>query len=935
MSNPEYIIYIPTGMSIAGGQHGPGVLVWNGRENFIPLIKGRVRNIASTITGLCSGETVYGFDLPPRLARILFRRGMRVRDTCEIARILFPQADEFSAGGIAEYLGLEWPGQDMVASAGAIVEACDGAVDAMPLVAVEMVYNLLNSAGEGSAEYFDFAAKRLTARGRSGPAGGLQEYKALFGSRVARYASPPEDPGAAAYLEPGTVRDFFAPDGPLASVLPQYEDRPGQVSMAVLVAEAMNKGSRLLVEAGTGVGKSLAYLLPAVTFSLSSGRRVVVATNTKTLQNQLINKDMVVLAKALEMPFRTAMLKGRRNYLCLRKFFRLLQRGIGGAGEETASAVACLIPWSLVTGTGDISGNTAFLSRASSEDWLGLASTHEDCMGRQCRWYRSCFLRRARAAAHGANVVVVNYALLMSGLEEDSDIIPPFEDVVLDEAHNIENAATDAFSIVAARWKTRRFLKNIAGGSDGGLVGAMGDLIRASGLGEELTKVVGRLLNEASSHYSIADTAQKNFFDTAAGMVEQSGVEKLRYDGATRNPDVFAPLVEAKKDLVAALAGMAQPLKKVLDLVGPHAGGRGLFAGDAEHARTGGSGWLEIMSELSGHLDMVAELIHDVDFVVSASEKGYVYWIEKTGGTAEVWATPVDVSGMLYENLYLRKRSVVFTSATLTVSGRLDFFMRRTGAAYLEEPETHVVPSPFDYRTQAQLLIPTYLPEPMDPDFTEAFARLIGGAVEASDGRAMILFTSHRMLSGVTDMLRTDLLEAGYEVLQQEVDGPRDALLGRFRRNLKSVLFGTASFWEGIDVKGESLSMLILAKLPFPVHRDPLIAARQEFEEGRGNDPFNGYLLPLAVLRLRQGFGRLVRSRHDRGIVIVADKRLISRRYGGAFLSSLPAPYRPVASPAEMQSITSGFFRNARYAGDTEIVYEDHADVDPYDIWGV
>ncbi|HHN45868.1 MAG TPA: DEAD/DEAH box helicase, partial [Planctomycetes bacterium] len=833
MAEPVFIVHLPAGVRGAGAETASRLLVSGADAFALPPPGATLKKTADHIAKALYGKIAVAFDLPPKLLHALAQRDVYLWDASEIARILFAEADEFTAGGIAEHLGFPWPSDAPLDTARSVFAAFDAALETLPLAALETICSMLRPLGGTLTDYFEMAARKLVASGRSGRSGGVGEYRMLFTGRDARYSSPPGDETAARFLEDDVIRDFFAASGPLAAALDRYEDRPGQVEMATLAASALKNGRTLLVEAGTGVGKSLAYLLPAVAYSLFSGSRVVVATNTRTLQNQLLRKDVPVLSSALGLPFRAAMLKGRRNYLCIRKFFRFLLHGPVDLADSDRLALAALIPWALSSAAGDVSENTAFLSRVSPEALLNVTGAHEDCTGRQCRWHRACFLRRARAAAHGANLVIVNYALLMAAVSEEGELLPPFDDLILDEAHNVEDAATSAFSVVVARWRLRRFIRNVAGGAYGGLISAFRSLLQSDPVGAEAAAVASRLLDEAESHVSVAEQSVQQFFAAAADILARSGSDRIRHDAASRNPELFAPLAAAARALVAAVAGIAQPLRQAVELVEPLAGRfRRLLSDDDPSAPPDEkTGWTETLRELSGHLDMAAELIHDVDFVVSAREKDCVFWLEASGEHVELWATPVDVSGMLYETLYMKKRSVIFTSATLSVSGGFDFFLRRSGAAYAEDAEAKIVPSPFDYRSQSRLLVPAFLPDPGAPEFSAAFARMLDGAVRASDGRAMVLYTSHKMLAEVSAIVRPSLEASGFEVLQQEVDGPRDAILGRFRRNLRSVLFGTASFWEGVDVKGESLSLLILAKLPFPVHTDPLVAARQEEEE--------------------------------------------------------------------------------------------------------
>jgi len=604
------------------------------------------------------------------------------------------------------------------------------------------------------------------------------------------------------------VEELFRAGGALAASLPGFEERPQQAELAAAVADALQTGRHLLAEAGTGTGKSLGYLLPA----LDSGRRVVVSTATKALQEQLLTKDVPLAAAALGRDVRVAVLKGRQNYLCRKSLqaFELL----GGAlfpRIEDAAAFEAMRPWIDSTATGD----RAELDVEPSESlWSELAVGSERCLGRRCPLAGVCFSEAARARAAEADLVIANHALYFAdlGVRELSDglgVLPEHDAVVFDEAHRLEDAA--------ASWL-------------GGRV-SVGQLAR-------LARDVDRACRES------AVAAPARALDRVDGAARRLLAEVAPPSGRRRLralPERAADaLVERLTELAEALAGRGDEL-------------------DALAKRS-----------LAAAADL--ERCRDLDDVTR------VAWAEPD---AVAWA-PVDVAAELRERLWDAGPTAILVSATLGAAGDFGFVRNRLG---LTDADEVAVDSPFDFGSQVLLYLPRGLPDPRSPAAPARVADEIAALCRVSRGRALVLTSSYRALAEIAARLRGTI---PYEVLVQG-EAPRERLLERFRDEVSSVLVATATFWQGVDVPGESLSLLAIDKLPFAAPGDPLVEARCERIAEQGGDWFSDYALPNAVLQLRQGFGRLIRTHADRGVVAILDPRLAARAYGRVFLRSLPA----------------------------------------------
>ena len=673
-------------------------------------------------------------------------------------------------------------------------------------------------------------------------------------------------------------------EGMVARALHQFEHRPEQVAMMQAVAGALNKGERLIVEAGTGTGKSIAYLLPVIFFALDNGVPVVISTNTINLQEQLMSKDIPDLARALEQgSLRYTQLKGRNNYLCLRRW-NLLRRGQALSLEEARLMLRTLV-WLAATPTGD----RAELSLKGDElpIWNRVCAQAESCLGAQCPYQRRghCFLYRARRKAEGAHLIIANHALLLSEIASGSNVLPEYSHLIIDEAHHLEEEATEQWGFEVRERDLGSYLNLLSEKSEGvggehytGLLFELGGHFRGSSLSPSRQKEIEEL---AQSIHRIVEHGRDRvleFFDALWRFLEAHAEDqgeyehRLRLTRAVRRQPVWQKVALAAENLRLALGEIDSGLNRLYAMLEP-------LSDVLDHEN--------LMVELSSLIYRGNELRQRINSAVyqqgdGESEKNErIYWLSSRDGTLTLCAAPLHVGPVLEEDLFSRKECVVLTSATLSTEGHFGYIKGRLG---LEDASELLLGSSFDYMGAALVYIPDDIPEPGKPGYQQAVAQVLIDLCRATGGRTLALFTSHAALRASDEAIRSALQGEDILVLAQGLDGSPRQLLQAFKANPRAVLLGTASLWEGIDVVGEALSVLVMARLPFSVPTDPVFVARSELFD----DPFNEYALPQAVLRFKQGFGRLIRTKSDRGAIVVLDRRIKSKYYGAAFLGSLP-----------------------------------------------
>jgi len=661
--------------------------------------------------------------------------------------------------------------------------------------------------------------------------------------RVALRAGSSNDPLKVALHDlPSAVADVFSASGPLARGVADFEPRAGQVEMAGAVARAFDEGGVLLAEAGTGTGKTLAYLVPAIL----SRKRVLVSTGTKNLQEQIFFKDIPALRQALDVPFTAAYMKGRANYLCLHRLEQLNE----SAGPAAHGVFLPMVRvWAAHTATGD---------RAELEDlpedlpfWNEVSATAETCLGTECPRYDDCFVTRMRQQAAASDVVIVNHHLLCADAavrqSAFGEVIPACTHLVLDEAHQLEDVLTQYFGLSVSNYR----LEDLARDAER-LAAATSPTDRK--IRDEIARVVDRLRDHSRTFFS----------EVAFG--HRSG-DRLKSEERIRATDAS---LGGARDAGTELTGALDSFEATFALMSPPP------ASAASGEDDDGVG--ETAASLARR---ATEIRNEIRFLLRASDQDFVYFVEFRGKGVFLRAAPIDVSNIVHEALFERMQTTVLTSATLTVDGRFDYIRERLGIRGASELR---LASEFDFSRQAVLYLPPRMPDPRSGDFTSAAGREVVDILKRTEGRAFVLFTSYAAMRTVQAYAEMAL---DYPILVQGT-APRSQLLRQFRETPHAVLLATASFWQGVDVVGEALSCVIVDKLPFASPADPITSARIDAIRARGGEPFEDYQVPLAILALLQGLGRLIRHRRDRGVLAILDPRLRTKGYGRRFLGSLP-----------------------------------------------
>jgi ATP-dependent DNA helicase DinG len=640
-------------------------------------------------------------------------------------------------------------------------------------------------------------------------------------------------PASSARKQHGSLYQFFAPGGVLSRTHPAYEFRRGQLQMAQAVEEALSEKRHLIVEAGTGTGKTLAYLVPVI----RSGRRVIISTGTKNLQEQLFHKDVPFLERALfpdgKGKLNVCYMKGRNNYLCRKKLYDLTDQPVL-SGLEEIEHYRAIAAWEKTTQTGD-RAELASLPEANAL-WHRLDARADTCIGQKCSAFQQCFITEMHRRAMESDIIIVNHHLFFADLSikqqseyaPDAGILPEVGAVIFDEAHELEDVAGSYFGISVSNARIEDLCRD-----------AEISLQRNHSLSASLAGAVKSLRDRSMFFFAVLPQGDGRFaFENRREFLEENGEE-------------FLNLQQALQRLASELENLPSKPEEVFTFI----------------RRT-------------------QELQVQLGFLMESEDRNTVFWIERRRGGRDkanvfLQATPIDVAPILKTCLFDKLDCAVLTSATLAVGGGFEYVKRRLGVEYARET---VLPSHFDYENQAMLYVPPDLPDPRTPQFAAQAADRIKRLLQISRGRAFVLFTSYAQMNDVYQRL---LGELDYPMLLQG-DAPKGALLEEFRLTPNAVLFATSSFWQGVDVQGEQLSCVIIDRLPFAVPSDPVVAARVKAIDAEGGNAFFQYQVPAAVITLKQGFGRLIRSLHDRGLLALLDNRILKKQYGRVFLESLP-----------------------------------------------
>ncbi|MHC4870745.1 MAG: helicase C-terminal domain-containing protein [Planctomycetota bacterium] len=713
------------------------------------------------------------------------------------------------------------------------------------------------------------------------------------------------------HLDVKKVEEIFMPEGCIAEEIPAYESRHGQIDMAVSFADSLNSDRHFMVEAPTGIGKSLAYLVPAVLFSQQEDFPVIISTNTRNLQSQLFDNDIPILRKALNTDINCAIIKGRGNYLCLRKVFYVLDAMSRELDREERMQMVTMLNWARQTSTGDIAecilaGRPNFASL-----WSKLRTIGDECMGRQCRFFSKCFLKKARSLSLQADIVIANHALVFAEMNMESSVLPEYRHIVFDEAHNLEAAATDHLSVEIAFYRIMQVFNRLyrpakrKKGGTGLAPSILGSLSADScSVSDELAGMAEDRCEAIIKSVDASVRLVLPFFESMADVLPQKkGTAQVRFAEGMKRPSLWDAVTGSKEPLVSSMANIMRNAEALIDIF------KEIQSGAVPYLR-------EFQRELEGVTQWLKEIISDIEFVLAGSEANYVYWIEsaqhKQGGACAK-AAPLSIAELMNDQVYARKRSCAFCSATLTVRNNFKFLSGRLGIDRIADDRIIKMQaeSPFDYDEQCLVAVPSFLPEPNykgSEDYIHELSQLQGDIYRITQGRGMALFTSYHMLKTCYENLQEILKGDGLTILAQGQSASREHITAVFKRDIHSILLGTHSFWEGVDVAGEALSCLTIARLPFAVFTDPIIQARCEQLEAEGKDSFMHYSLPSAVIRFKQGFGRLIRSRSDRGVVVIADRRIISKRYGRIFIDSLPTQAETFKSAEDLLENVEDFF---------------------------
>lgn len=842
----------------------------------------RLRDILHELTNFVGDAPILGHNIKFDIG-FLRKAGVfqfhQTIDTYELASVLMPTASRYNLGSLGQQLNIPLPATHRALDDARVTQACyvrllDIARE-LPLETLQQIVELGNFVAWDAGWAFEQALQTRAKEGiKAKQTSSVSTPNPKPASRKKDF-TPVERNEDPTPLDPEEVASVLEYGGPFSQYFESYEQRPEQVDMLKAITNALSSGNHLLVEAGTGVGKSFAYLVPASMFAVQNNTRVVVSTNTINLQDQLIKKDIPGLQAALNLEVRAAVLKGRVNYLCPRRTEYMRTHGPKDANEMRV--LAKIIVWSLENNSGD-RNELNLTGPIEREVWSRLSAEDDGCDTETClgRMNGACPFHRAKQAAQASHLLIVNHALLLSDVSTGSKVLPEYDYVIIDEAHHMETAVTSALSFRMTQNDLERMLKEL-GGSSAGLLGRLltetHETLRPSDFGL-LQQKAKRATDQAFRLEQLA----KQFFNSMSDFIaiQREGQPasnyswQLRVVSATRTLAGWDDVEITWGQASETMALLLKTLEEIYKALGE------IYAEGHENVQ-------DVMGTLSNLMRRMAEAEAASSGMLHKPSNELIYWIEVNprGERLSLNAAPLRVGPLVQKHLWHEKAAVVMASATLTTHG--DFgYLRNTLSA--DEVDTLSLGSPFDYESSTLLYVANDMPEPNAPGYQQALDRTLISTAKATGGRMLVLFTSYAALKKTAQAITGPLAREDIFVFEQGEGASPNALLESFKSTERAVLLGTKSFWEGVDVPGDSLSVVVITKLPFGVPSDPIIAARSELYE----DSFNEYYLPESILKFRQGFGRLIRSASDRGVVVILDKRVLTKQYGKLFLESLP-----------------------------------------------
>ncbi len=817
------------------------------------------------------------FDLSFLQKQGLFRFN-EVLDTYDLASVLLPGAGRYNLGALAQTLAVPLPATHRALDDARVTQAVfarlyERALN-LPLDLLAEIVRLGEQQEWGGEWIFKEALKQ---RGRELATPGVHHIQGpLYTAPPPAPVQPLVPPNRLKPLDVEEVASILEHGGAFSKHFPQFEYRAQQVEMLRAVADSLSEGRHLLAEAGTGTGKSIAYLVPAALWSLQNSARVVISTNTINLQDQLIHKDIPDVQAVIGAELRATVLKGRANYLCPRRLEALRKKGPDS--PEEMRVLAKMLIWLTESETGDLS-EINLTGNGERAVWARISANDEGCTTETCvrRMGGICPFHRAHQAAHAAHILVVNHALLLADVATGNRVLPDYNYLIIDEAHHIEAATTSALSFRVTQPEVERTVREL-GGPNAGLLGRMlvvaqevlapGQLAALNQLADQATDKAYQFQNQVKHFFTAVD---QFLLEQREGRQLGSYAHQERILPSTRTQPHWTNVEIAWEETQQTLTPLMQLLEQV---------GNALV----EMSESGLDEIEDIRTNLGNVYRRLYEYNTNLNGLVFEPEPGHVYWAEINPQRRQVTleAAPLHIGGLMEKYIWNEKQAVILTSATLTAAGEFGYIRNRLNAV---EADELALGSPFDYETSTLLYVPDNVPEPAEKNtYQRAVERGLVGLCKATGGRTLVLFTSYAQLKDTSRAIASPLADAGIQVYEQGEGASAHSLLETFKSSEQAVLLGTRAFWEGVDVPGEALSVLAIVRLPFSVPSDPIIAARSEtFEE-----PFYEYSIPEAILTFRQGFGRLIRTQYDRGVVAIFDRRVLTKQYGRLFIESLP-----------------------------------------------